>query len=254
MVTEKTQKDVLYEACAAWYSTPAGEYALAQLDKKISNYLSRIFGYYAIEMGVLVNDHHFLDNSRVSSCYAMGKGQKEVVFKAEVDALPIAEDSVDLVVASHVLECAANPHQVLREIDRVLVPEGQCLLISFNSLALWHGQRAFCAEREQYANLYGVHRVRDWLSLLGWETLDVSYVSFRPSYLKGNFFKRMEKLEKWGELYWPIFANISIIHAKKQALIMPPAKRKRESRVIMPGKVAINPTSRSANNCDSSKD
>jgi ubiquinone/menaquinone biosynthesis C-methylase UbiE len=36
--------------------------------------------------------------------------------------LPLDSDSVDAIIAHHCLEFAASPHQVLREIQRVLTP------------------------------------------------------------------------------------------------------------------------------------
>ncbi len=257
MFSKKDEKTEVYEACATWYSTPSGIYALEQLDNQIEHYLGKIFGYYALEMGALVDRHQFLDKSRVSSCFSLGYGcdQKNIALKAEVAALPIDVDSIDLVLASHVLECADNPHQVLREIDRVLVPEGHCLFISFNSLAVWSGHRTCCKHTGQTVKPYGTHRIRDWFSVLGWEMLDVSYIGFRSSCLKGKMFDRLVKLEKWGSLYWPIFSNITIIHAKKHALIMPVTKQKRKkARIVVPANVAINPASRSSHYCDRKKD
>ena len=38
--------------------------------------------------------------------------------------LPFESQSIDLVVLPHVLEFSDNPHQVLREVERILRPEG----------------------------------------------------------------------------------------------------------------------------------
>ena len=254
MFSKKHKKIDGYEGCSAWYSTPAGIYAREKLESEIENYLSEIFGFYALEMGALVNQHQFLDKSRVRSCFSLGnkRDQKNIALKADVSALPIDVDSIDLVLASHVLEYADNPHHVLREIDRVLVPEGHCLFISFNSLALWGGHRTGCKNNiGKSIKPYGLYRIRDWFSILGWEMLDVSYVGFRSPRLKGKSFDRLAKLEKWGGLYWPIFSNLTIIHAKKHALIMPTAKQKRpKASIMVPKNVVINPTSRSSHHCD----
>ncbi|MBK6906226.1 MAG: methyltransferase domain-containing protein [Rhodocyclaceae bacterium] len=47
---------------------------------------------------------------------------------SDVHHLPFASNSIDLVVVPHTLEFDSNPHQVLREVERVLVPEGQVLV------------------------------------------------------------------------------------------------------------------------------
>lgn len=247
MVTAEDEKKLLYEACSAWYQTPAGLFAMQRLQDKIQDYISKVFGYYAMESGVLLNHTSFLESSRIGSCFALGRGGDGISIKAETEALPLDFDSIDLIIASHVLECSDNPHQVLREFDRVLVADGHCIFIGFNPLSLWQSSRSFCPSGTgQRPHLYGVSRMRDWLSLLGWNIEKISYVSFRPSFVKGRFFKRMEKMEKWGSLYWPIFGNLYIIHAQKQVVSMT-ARRKKEwdPAAVLPPKVAINTTSRS---------
>ncbi len=220
VVLEEDEKKHLYAACSAWYETPAGQFALQKLEDKISENLIEIFGYFALESGALLDSHQFLGESRVDTRFSLGRYAKTASIKADMEALPIDFDSVDLVIASHVLECSRDPHQVLREIDRVLVADGHCIFIGFNPLAFWHSRRSFCVSKEtdQNPHLYGVSRVRDWLSLLDWKVNKISYASFRPTFMKGKIFDRLEKMEKWGSLYWPIFGNLYIIYAQKQVV------------------------------------
>ena len=259
MVSKEVEKKHLYEACAAWYETPAGQFALQKLKQKMGEDLSQIFGYFALEAGALLNQHHFLDESRVGTCFSLGRHAKQPSIIADMEALPLDFDSIDLVIANHVLECSPDPHQILREIDRVLVADGHCFFIGFNPLSFWHNRHSFCESPDYKSgisthtglsapHLYGVRRVRDWLSLLGWRVNEISYISFRARFMKGKLFKRLDKMEKWGSLYWPIFGNLYIIHAQKQVLKMTPKKkRKREwdPASVLPPKVAINPTPRS---------
>ena len=58
---------------------------------------------------------------RSSSAYRVEEGGK---VRAAPDFLPIESNSIDLVLLPHILEFSANPHQILREVHRVLVPEG----------------------------------------------------------------------------------------------------------------------------------
>ena len=41
--------------------------------------------------------------------------------------LPIASNSIDLLLLPHVLEFSVNPHQILREVQRVLMPDGHAV-------------------------------------------------------------------------------------------------------------------------------
>jgi SAM-dependent methyltransferase len=60
-----------------------------------------------------------------------------VALHCEFDALPFPNHSLDLVVLPHALELARDPHLTLREVERVLVPEGRVVITGFNPLSLW---------------------------------------------------------------------------------------------------------------------
>src|SRR5690606_41680254 len=55
----------------------------------------------------------------------------------EPEQLPFDTQSIDLIVMPHTLEWCADPHQVLREVERVLMPEGRVVLTGFNPYSLW---------------------------------------------------------------------------------------------------------------------
>jgi ubiquinone/menaquinone biosynthesis C-methylase UbiE len=52
-------------------------------------------------------------------------------------ALPFAANSLDLVVLPHTLELSLDPHATLREVERVLVPEGRVVISGLNPASLW---------------------------------------------------------------------------------------------------------------------
>ena len=62
---------------------------------------------------------------------------QSVALHCDFDALPFANHSLDLVVLPHALELARDPHLTLREVERVLVPEGRVVIIGFNPASLW---------------------------------------------------------------------------------------------------------------------
>ncbi len=145
---------------------------------------SDIFGYYALETGALAGKHSFLQKSRISSQFVVGSVQGEAnSLVGSPEQLPIAFGDVDLVVASHVLDCSVQPHQVLREMERVLVAEGHCILIGFNPVSLRGiGQlRYLLRYRQTPCHFYCTFRVRDWLSVLGFDVLEIVSTGFCPS-------------------------------------------------------------------------
>lgn len=58
---------------------------------------------------------------------------------AEGSALPFGSRSSDLVLLPHALDFALHPHQLLREVVEVVVPEGVVALTGLNPYSLWGG-------------------------------------------------------------------------------------------------------------------
>jgi len=90
---------------------------------------------------------------------------------ARLPQLPIASDTVDAVLLPHTLEFLPDPKTMIREVDRVLVGEGQLIVLGFRPLSLW-GLRARAARRSVppgLTSLIAERRVSDWLALLGYE-------------------------------------------------------------------------------------
>jgi len=179
-----------------WYQSLLGQKTLAELDEQLSELMSEIFGYYAIEIGTLSGQHDFLEFSRIAAGFSLSNKSNSASVISTPEQIPIATDNVDLVIASHVLETSTEPHQVLREIDRILVPEGECILIGFNPFApsrfiskLGKQIRAGFKRKNNPHKVWSAHRVRDWFSLLGFEVLDVQYMGFRPNLKSKKLFE-----------------------------------------------------------------
>jgi len=225
--------------CLNWYDTLAGQQALQQVDSLCEQYMSGIFGYYALEMGALSGHTSIFEHSRVAFSASLGTNQEKNDILAVPEQLPLETDNIDLVVASHVLEASTDPHQVLREIDRILVPEGQLILIGFNP---WSLMRSGTALRKK-VDLPNMSRVRDWFSLLDFEMLDLQYLGFRPGLQNKKLYQRLSWMESCGKMAWPMFSNLYVIHAKKQVIARRPYKTVWKSPILLSGgKVALNRT------------
>lgn len=225
--------------CLNWYDTLAGKQALSEVDELCAQYMSGIFGYYALEMGALSGHTSLFKHSRVAFSASLGTNKDNNDILAVPEQLPLETDNIDLVVASHVLEASTDPHQVLREIDRILVPEGQLILIGFNP---WSLMRSGNLLRKKI-DLPNMSRVRDWFSLLGFEMMDLQYLGFRPGLQNAKLYQRLAWLESFGKIAWPLFSNLYVIHAKKQVIARRPYKTVWTSPILLSGgKVALNRT------------
>lgn len=242
-----------------WYQTLSGQYALEKLDDFCIDIMSEIFGYYAIETGVLSGKHDLLTHSRIATGFSVAtpdlmdeiepldnESKQNYALISSPESLPLSTDDVDLVVASHVLETTENPHQVLREIDRILVPEGHCILIGFNPLAISHSRkslRSLFRRGNEHYKMRSVNRVRDWFSLLGFEVLDVNYFACRPRVKNKKLFDGLAWMEKLGDYSGLMLGNMYVIHAKKQVIAMRPDKHVWQAPAVLKGgKVALNRT------------
>lgn len=255
-------KSDVIKHCSNWYQTLSGQSALASAEELCAKTMAEIFGYYAIQIGVLSGECDLLQHSRITAGFSLADTDNLLNLNLENtkttdhaviasnEQLPVSTDNIDLVVASHVLEMSQNPHQVLREIDRVLVPEGHCILIGFNPYALSNLNKPFRPLRKsKVANdsrnykMRSVPRIRDWFSLLGFEIIDVSYMGCRPGLKNQKVFNSLSWLERWGEYAGPLLGSMYVVHAKKHMIAMRPDKKVwRAPALLEGGKVALNRT------------
>lgn len=135
----------------------------------VEGWLTRCFGYHAAFLGLRPELSGDVRGLRIPHGFSLGVRSGDVLGQA--DALPLAAESLDLVILHHVLEYASDPHQVLREADRVLVPEGHLLLMSFNPMGAWGLRGWFNPSRTApwYGHRLGRGRLNDWLGLLGYD-------------------------------------------------------------------------------------
>ncbi|GAC1411692.1 MAG: class I SAM-dependent methyltransferase [Burkholderiaceae bacterium] len=149
--------------------------------------------------------------------------------------LPFASQSLDLIVLPHVLEFATEPHQVLREVERVLIPEGQLIVCGFNPASLW-------GARQLGGRLTGTHflppgvefisvpRMKDWLKLLNMEVRPGHFGCYAPPCATATWLKRYAFMEKAGNRWWPYVGAVYMLQAIKRVkgmrLIGPAWKRR----------------------------
>src|ERR1700692_4852186 len=104
-----------------WFESPLGNYLLEKEQAYLDDVTPDIFGFHALQLGMPEVD--LLRASRIAHRMRIAPSDHPDLY-AKSHELPIATQSIDLVLMPHVLEFAAEPHEILREVDRVMMPEG----------------------------------------------------------------------------------------------------------------------------------
>ena len=209
---------------AEWFSTPLGRFLLAKEQAYFDLAVADVFGYNALQLGLPGID--LLRASRIPFRCRVGQNGATGL-KADFRDLPIASNSTDLVVLPHVLEFSDNPHQILREVARVLLPEARVTIACFNPWSLWGFRRAFGSKAQYPWNGRFIHllRLKDWCALLGLEITAGSMGCYVPPCSTEKWLGRFSFMEAAGDRWWPVAGSVYFLQA---------VKRVRGMRLIMP--------------------
>jgi SAM-dependent methyltransferase len=219
---------------SGWFSTPQGSYVLdweiAQFDSAVDD----VFGFRAVQIGLPEVD--FLRQNRIQFRFSLAL-EPGAALAADPLQLPLASQSVDLLALPHVLEFHEHPHDVLREAERVLMPEGQVVISGFNTASLWRARQLFTSRHAGApweARFIGLLRLRDWLRVLGFELNGGAFGCYAPPFRQRLWLDRFAFMEKAGARWWPVAGGVYIIRAIKRVpgmrLVTPAWRRERARR------------------------
>lgn len=223
----------LQAALNQWFSSDVGQQFTALEKQQLDEVLPDLFGYYLLQVGTQ-GDVDLLSSSRVSHRHVMGLAAEAAgAFQAESWALPIQTDSIDVVILPHTLDFARYPHEVLREIERVLIPEGHVVITGFNPMSLWQLWRWGLGWRKQppwCGHFFTQFRLRDWLTLLGFDISSKKCFFYRPPVKNRNIMQRLTLLEKLGQKFWPFAGAGYVLVARKRVVTLTPIRQKWQTR------------------------
>ena len=221
------------ESFSQWCTTPLGRHVLDWELQQFDNAVEDVFGFRAVQVGLPEVD--FLRANRISFRFSLAL-ERGAALAADPLQLPLASQSLDLVVLPHTLESHLNAHHVLREAERVLRPEGQVVIAGFNSLSLWGLRRKFSGRRAASpwdARFIGLLRLKEWLQLLGFELNGGRFGCYAPPFAQPAWHQRFAFMEKAGARWWPILGGVYVVRAVKRVhgmRVITPAWRKERAR------------------------
>ncbi len=234
-----------------WLRTAPGQCLLQWEQARLDQSVADVFGYHALQLG-LPELHGLRTNRMPHRWVAADSAQAEdmpplllpppderfsssvpfepgVALNCDFDALPFPSQSLDLVVLPHALELSHDPHLTLREVERVLVPEGRVVILGFNPASLWglrqrlgHARRAIGLARSvplflpRTGEFLGYWRLRDWLRLLSFEVEGGRFGCYRPPTRSARWLERTAWIEEVGERWWTVLGAVYVLEAVKR--------------------------------------
>lgn len=248
-----------------WYATDLGQALLHCEQRHLSKLLEQVFGYNLVQLGCL-DEFSLTEDSRTcyqfvleSLSYANQANPCTHTVSSFAD-LALQNQSVDAVVLPHTLEFEQNPHQILREVERVLVAEGKAIFLGFNPYSLWglwhkywevrnrtyaakekHGWEHGLAPLPSCGHLISQRRLCDWLQLLGFDIELVNEYFYRPPISRSGLLNKLEFMEQAGEFSRLLPAGGYLLIAIKRVSTLTPIRQKWKLPKTLIGSDTIEP-------------
>jgi SAM-dependent methyltransferase len=198
-----------------WFETPLGQYLAEREQAYFDQAVADIFGFNALQLGLPQFD--FLRTNRMPLRCTAGP-TKLVKLRTDLAYLPLASQSIDLLLMPHVLEFSGQPHQILREAERVLMPEGQLIVSGFNPRSLWSLRRYFeqPGEAPWRGDFIALTRLKDWLALLGFDIVSGRMCCYAPPFNSVQWLRRFSFMEHAGDRWWAMGGGVYFLRAIKR--------------------------------------
>jgi SAM-dependent methyltransferase len=262
-----------------WLDTRSGRHLLSEEIRQVRKSLEGVFGDQFLQIGRWGDAGLFrrLARTRRSAvCAEIPAPQVSLV--TAFDAMSIASDSVDAVFLPHTLEYAADPHSLLREVDRILRPDGHLVVLGFNPLGWWGLRHAVSRHRfpPGARRMISQGRLCDWLQLLDFQVRAQAYYHFVPPVIRGSVARARvdsdptnsapQSTETYGATArrraatdprsarllaslrplwtWRGFAGCYVLTARRQVVVITPIRLAWRRRTSLVG--GLNPTTRNA--------
>jgi SAM-dependent methyltransferase len=231
-----------------WFDTPLGASVLALETHVLQDALADVFGFELLQIGRWGADAELSKSARTQhrrwiAPDARGPG----AIRAELDALPIATAAVEAVLLPHTLEYAPNPHELLREVERILMGEGHVLICGFNPLGPWGLRHLLSRGRfpPVSTRLMSEGRTCDWLRLLGFEIVNTRRYLFAPPWARRLRDRDHSWFEERGPGLMAPLAGAYLVKACKRVRTLTPIRPVWQRQATVVGGI-VEPTTRNA--------
>jgi SAM-dependent methyltransferase len=235
-------------ALSVWWSGALGRALLAAESELLAEALEDVFGWELLQIGAWGSARELLAGSRTrrQTIVAAPGFPSGADIIGRPSQLAVSSDSIDAVLLPHTLEFASDPYAIVREVDRVLVGEGQLLVLGFRPWSLW----GMCARASRNGFPPGLRRVlperrvRDWLVLLGYEVVaSRRYLYCSPWSAGLSAGEGTGRILNRGITY-PLPGGAYLLKARKRVYTLTPVRPRFREKPVVVGSL-VKPTTRS---------
>jgi SAM-dependent methyltransferase len=210
-----------------WQDISHGEQIKHRIDEYLLHWWPKLFGYHLLKIGNLSCE---LDSSvcQIKHQISVAETSNIAGVKADIDELPFSQHSVDVTILSHCLEFYPDPHHLIREADRVLIPDGHLIITGFNPYSFCGMAKLLLMRSNKFpwcGRFFSSARIKDWLTLLGFEVLAEKRMIY-SSLTRKQSLSRYHYWHTFCEKYLNRFGSVYILVAKKRELPLTPIKPK----------------------------
>jgi len=233
------------------------------LRKKLEPVIAEVFGYFSllytqeaeelmVNKNLIRNQITLIDESGQMKGLQFNQKDNNINLQCKYEELPVASDAIDLILMPKALQKSNFPHQVLREAERVLIPDGTIVLIINNPIGVTSLKKEFNNFVDEFSNLIkignipnndkkrwfslGQRRIKDWLALLSIET--ISQIAVSQNVIdKSNQLNALLKLKnRIKQFFYDFFADQIIIVGKKKVSTLTPIRQswRKNKRFVQP--------------------
>ena len=205
-----------------WGELAQGQWLQDNIEQAIEPWLSHIFGYHMLKIGSLSQQ---LATSNCLIKHQVGVAQEsgaDVV--ADLSRLPFIESTIDASILALSLNFHHNPHQLLREVNRVTVAGGHVIIIGINPISPLGIMSLNPQLSQKYpfnARLYTQSRIQDWLAVLGFKVVASQKLIYSSLIAKPHY---THYLQSFMEHNLPGVGSFYCIMAKKLVRPLTPVK------------------------------
>ena len=222
-----------------WWQSSLARYIQSQEQQWLKYQQAKLHGFFQLQLG----GQSLILPTSLRPCYQALMGSSGQ-FYAQSEQLPFKSDSVDVMLLQHVVEFSRQPHQLLREADRVLNEDGTLVVLCFNPFSVWGLRRLFSWQDRLpwLGQFFSPQRLKDWLSLLDFDVVEARSIIYCPPWQNERWIKRGGFLERWGRRLWPYLGGVTAIVAKKRTFLVTPLPSRWQNRKLFPRPQLVNPS------------